>query len=446
MLVRTVIPAWGLLVIFTSLVSAQGPSPSDWTQLRGTAGNARAADTARPPVSIDLSRQTRWETEIPGTGWSSPVYQAELIWLTTAVTQKASAAEVESKLKDDPLAQIKTVAKSIELRAIAVDRESGEIVHNRLLRTIEDPEPINPMNSYASPTPAIGQGRVICHFGSYGTWCLDAVSGQPVWDVRYEINHSVGPGSSPVIIDGKVILVCDGTDKQFVVAVDLASGREVWKTPRPPMRTPNPEYRKAYSTPLEIRVDGQPQIVIPGAQWVAAYAPADGREIWRADHGDGFSVTPMASYESGLILFSTGYMRPEFVAVDPRGQGDVTDTHIRWRAAGATKMPSFVVDQGRLYSIADNGILNCLEVATGKVLQRNRIGGNFSSSPILAGGNLYLSSREGVLTVVACSSDLQTVASSKLGDSIMATPVLIGDDLLVRTDTRLMRLKPDPDQ
>ena len=265
-------------------------------------------------------------------------------------------------------------------------------------------------------------------------------TGEPIWERKFVIDHSVGPGSSPVIYDNKVILVCDGMDKQFIAAVELSTGKDVWKTNRPDLRADNGEYKKAYCTPLMIEVAGKTQAVIPGAQWVAGYDPQNGTEIWRADHGDGFSVTPMAIYEAGMIVFSTGYGRTEFVGIDPTGTGDVTRTHLKWRTRNAPTMPSFVARDGSIYAITDKGILNRLDARTGEMQQRKRIGGNFSASPILAAGHLYLASREGVVSVVRCDEEMEVVATNKFGSKILASPAVVENDLIVRTSGKLYRI------
>lgn len=418
-------------------------STGQWTQFRGADGTGVAQADANPATEWDAAKQTAWETEIPGTGWSSPVYEGDRVWLTTAITQAATKEEIAEKLKGDRLAKSKTLAGAVAFHAICVDVNSGKIIHNLELARIDSPEPINPMNSYASPTPAIQGGKVICHFGNYGTWCIDEESGNVIWNKKFEVKHSVGPGSSPVIVGNKVIVVCDGTDVQFIAAVDVNTGDDIWKTDRPPIKATDGEYRKAYCTPLLIEVGDRKQAVIPGAQWVAGYDPDSGKELWRADHGSGFSVTPMAVYESGLVIFSTGFMDASFVAVDPRGSGDITSGGIAWRSAPkkAPRMPSLIASSGQIFSIADNGILRCIDAKTGQIINEKRVGGNFSSSPLLAGGNLYLSSREGVMTVVKCSSDLETIATNQFETSLMASPVLVGDDLLIRTERKLIRIK-----
>ncbi len=412
-----------------------------WTQFRGTDSSGIASESASPPVQWDLKRQIVWEAEVPGVGWSSPVYDAGRIWLTSAITTPATPEQIEKKKQGVEYARIKTVAASVELRVICLELASGKILHDLMMAKIDDPELINPMNSYASPTAAIANGRVIIHFGNYGTWCLDAASGEPLWKKTFVVDHSVGPGSSPIIFNDKVILVCDGIDQQFVVAVNLETGEEAWRTNRPPMRAPSGEQQKAYCTPTLINVNGRDQAIIPTAQWIVSYDPDSGEELWRADHGNGFSVTPMATFESGLVIFSTGYGRTQFVAVDPTGSGDVTETHIRWRARNAPTMPSFIGSGGRIYAIADDGIMVCLDAKTGEVLERKRIGGNFSASPLLAAGNLYLSSREGTVSVIHCSDGLETVATNKFESPILASPAVVGDDLLIRTEKKLYRIK-----
>jgi len=429
------------LAFFTFLTNTSAQeTDSHWGQFRGTNGTGIAPDSAKPAIEFDVQQQAAWQIEIPGTGWSSPVYESNKIWMTTAVTKKATPAEIAAKLKGDRMAQIKTVASSVELHAICVDANTGSIIHDVTLETITSPDPINPMNSYASPTPAIKNGKVVCHFGNYGTWCLDEKTANTLWQKKYVVKHSVGPGSSPTIFDEKVILVCDGMDFQYIAAVDLNSGDEVWKTDRPPIRAKDGEYRKSYSTPLLVNIADKSQVIVPGAQWVAGYDLKTGTEIWRADYGNGFSVTPMPVYESGLIVFSTSYMESRIVAVDPTGTGEIK-TAWTSKPKKAPNMPSMVGLDGNIFAITDSGILRCLDAKSGDVVNEVRIGGNFSASPLMAGGNLYLSSREGKMTVVRCSTDMETIATNEFESSIMASPVLIGNDLLVRTEKKLIRIK-----
>lgn len=422
------------------MVCENSDGQENWNQFRGPRGNGVAAADAVPTKQLDLFSEVVWKTELPGIGWSSPVYEGNRIWLTTAIAEKASDDEIKKKLEGVQVPEIKTVAKSVELRAISIDADTGSIIHNQLLADVKNPEIINPLNSYASPTPAISNGNVVCHFGSYGTWCLDVQTGAEIWHREFVVDHSVGPGSSPVIFDNRVILVCDGMDKQFVACLYLETGEDIWITERPPIRPTNPEFKKSFCTPLIVKIAGQEQAIIPAAQWIASYDPKTGKEIWRANHGEGYSIAPMATYEAGLIVFSTGYGRADFVGIDPTGSGDVTDTHVRWRTKNAPTMPSFIGHQGKIYTVTESGILTCLDAATGDVIAKTRLGGNFSASPLLANGHLYFFSREGFATVFECSPEFQQIARANFENGIMASPAVMGNDLIVRTRNWLYRI------
>ncbi|MGB7328451.1 MAG: PQQ-binding-like beta-propeller repeat protein, partial [Rubripirellula sp.] len=305
---------------------------------------------------------------------------------------------------------------------------------------VDSPNPIHPMNSFASPTPVLLGKRVICHFGGYGTWCLDSVTGETIWQQKLLVDDSVGPGSSPILFNDQMIVACDGIDKQFVAALSIADGSIRWKTPRPPMRSPNGEFQKAYSTPLLINVKGQSQLVVPGAQWCVAYDPNNGSEIWRVDHGDGFSVTPMPIMTAGKIIFSTGYITPELVAVDPTGRGDVTETHVLWRQKrNAPAKPSMVSRGKVLFVISDTGILSALNTDDGSQLWRQRLGGAYSASPLISDQRIMVASHTGEVTVFAAEAQYRKLGGIDIGEQIMASPITIGSDLVLRTEKAVYR-------
>lgn len=431
------------LSLASMLVLSASATAEDWPQFRGARGDAVA--TAKSAAVNISESNTKWRTGIGGTGWSSPVVSGDRIWLTTAETFAATPEQEAKKKEGDRMAGMKTVAGRVRLRAVSVNAETGKVLHYRMLHEVNDPELIHTLNSYASPTPAISGDHVICHFGSYGTWCVNRSTGETVWkNDGVVVEHSVGPGSSPIVEDGVVLLVFDGTDKQFVVGLDVKTGKEIWRTARPPMRASDGEYRKAYSTPLIITVDGKKQAVIPGAQWMCAYEPKTGKEIWRADTGSGFSTTPMAVYESGLVVCSTGFMAPMMVAIDPTGTGDVTKTHIAWKSRnGGSTMPTAVAHDGRLYCIDAKGIMTVLETKTGTMLSRQRVKGKYCSSPLIVGDKLYIGNQDGQFRVFELADSPKEVAENKLNGAIMASPAMIGSDMLIRTEKALLRVTPE---
>ncbi len=414
---------------------------AQWERFRGPGGQGNA-DRCTLPSEFSMEQHALWRTELPGKGWSSPVVAGEQVWVTTAIAQEATAEEVAARLAREKNKDLKEVAGTILLRAICIDWKTGRILHDVALGEFGDPDPINPLNSFASPTPVIDNGRVFCHFGNYGTWCLDASTGKVIWKTQVVVDHSVGPGSSPIVYGPNLILVCDGIDAQFVVSLNASDGQQRWKTKRPPVRAENVEMHKAYTTPIVIEVEGKTQIVTPTAQWICAYDPSDGKEIWRAEHGDGFSTSPSAIYWKGLVVFSTGYMRPELVAVKPTGQGDVTQTHIAWRSKrGAPNKPSPIGVGDYLYAVSDTGIVTQWDV-NGNERWQERLGGNFSASPIESEGRLFVMSHESMVTVFEAGGGYRELGRSELAGEgrLMASPAIVDGDLLIRSEKSLMRL------
>lgn len=411
-----------------------------WHQFRGPLGNGHASQESQVPLVFSAEQGLVWQQSIPGTGWSSPVLDQGQVWLTTAEVLEATAAEKEKWVQADPKNKGKTIVGTVVLKVVCLDADTGEVRYQRTLEHYVGPDPIHATNSYASPTPVLDGSRIYCHFGNYGTWCLEAVSGETLWHAQIPLEHGVGPGSSPFVYQDRLILVCDGMDAQFITALDKHTGQTVWRTDRPPMLAADNDQHKAYSSPLLIDVDGQPQLVIPGAQWICAYEPQSGAELWRADHGSGFSTVPMAVYEQGLVVFSTGYTKPELVAVDPTGNGDVTETHVRWRMnRQAPTKPSPLGYQGRVYIISDGGVFSCIDALTGEIRYQQRVPGNYSASPILAGGHIFLANQSGVVTVVRPGDTFHQVAVNTLDAAIMASPAVWKDDLVVRTAETLYR-------
>ena len=422
---------------FAQIDQADQTEQTVWSQFRGEEG---AGITDRDlPVTWSVEDYA-WRTKIPGRGWSSPVYVDGKAWMTYAIATAATKEEIKEKLKGVEFADIKTAAASVEFHAICVDLESGEILHDINLGKTTDPQPISPMNSYASPSAAIADGKVVCHFGAYGTWCLDVNTAEVLWDTKYVINHSVGAGSSPIIVDDAVVLVCDGLDKQFIVAVSLKDGSELWKTDRPPIDSPSGEFRKAYCTPIVCEIDGKKEVVVTGADWICAYDPKNGDEIWRLNYGKGFSVTGMPALDDGTLVFVTGYSENKIIGMEPRGEGELERSAIKWELNGAPAMASVVVRDGIIFSNNEGGVLSAIKVADGSYIKRTRSVANLSSSPLLANGKLYVVSREGRMKVFSADETLELLHDFDFQSQVLACPSPIGNDLLVRTANELIRI------
>jgi outer membrane protein assembly factor BamB len=296
---------------------------------------------------------------------------------------------------------------------------------------------IHSKNSHASPTPLIADRRVYVHFGHQGTACLD-LDGKVLWrsaSLSYPPVH--GSGGSPILAGDALVFSCDGASDPFVVALDKNTGNVLWKTAR------NTTAKKtfSFSTPLLITVNGRQQVISPGSGMVGAFDPKTGQEIWRVRYGEGYSVIPRPVFGQGLAFIATGFDQPMVMAIRPGGQGDVTETHVAWTLKkSAPNTPSLVLAGEKLYMVSDGGIASCVDAKTGRVHWQERIGGNYSASPIHAGGRIYFQNEEGTGVVVKASEEFQKLASNTLSERTLASYAVADEALFIRTDKHLYKV------
>lgn len=405
-----------LCLLFSSAALVQ--AGDDWPQFRGPDGQGHS-DSVGVPLTWSETEHVAWKTEIPGQGWSSPVVLGKQVWMTTATEG------------------------GLSLRAVCVDRDSGRVLHNVEVFKREKPIEVHATNSYASPTPILEGNRVYVHFGTMGTACLDTRTAQILWtneELHWE--HQVGPGSSPALYKNLLLLNCDGTDVQFAAALDKRTGQVAWNTKRSGVIDKAADQKKAFVTPLVIKVGGRDLAIMTAAEWVYAYEPLTGEEVWNVKH-PGFSTTPRPVYGHGLLYVCTGFMLPELFAIRPEGKGDLTSTNVAWKTdKSVPTKPSPLLVGDELFLISEVGVLSCLDAKSGKLHYRKRIGGNFSASPILVEGRIYLCDEAGKTIVVAPGTQYNELAVNQLDGRFMASPAVTGRSLLLRTDTHLYRIDP----
>ncbi len=398
-----------------------------WPEFRGPGGTGKAQATGLP-LTWSETANVRWKTPVHGRAWSSPVVLDNQVWVTTATEDGK------------------------QLFAVAVDAVSGKVLHDIKLFDVATPQYVHPFNTYASPTPAIEPGRVYVTFGSPGTAALDTATGRVIWERRdFECNHYRGAGSSPVIFGNLLLLNFDGSDFQYVVALDKRTGKTVWKTERSidfkdlgPDGKPEAEgdMRKAFSTPQIVTVNGAPVFISQGAKASYAYDPLTGRELWRVEERTNHSASTRPVAGLGLVFLPTGFPKGELLAVRPDGRGDITATHVVWRLTrGVPNKPSVLLVDDLLFMTTDAGVASAVEAKTGAVVWTGRIGGTHSASPVFADGRIYFFDEAGRTAVVEAGRTFKLLAENTLGDGFMASPAIAGKAFIVRSRTHLYRIE-----
>ncbi|MDA0658453.1 MAG: PQQ-binding-like beta-propeller repeat protein [Planctomycetota bacterium] len=411
-----------IVPISTGLLNAM-----DWLEYRGPHGNGHSEATDLP-VRWSEQENVVWKVPIHGLGWSTPVVLDGQIWLTTA-TEDGHTMSV-----------------------LCLNRSTGEILFDDKLLEVSDPQPLgNKLNSYASPSPVAEAGRVYVHFGTYGTACYDVKTREVRW-LRRDLpcNHFRGPASSPVIFENLLIFHMDGSDYDYIVALNKENGETVWSTNRStdygdlgPDNKPaaDGDYRKAFNTPILITVGDSVQLISPSAKAVYGYDPRTGREIWQVRH-DGHSTACRTLFDGKHVLVNTGSGTTELLAIDPNGSGDITDTHIRWRERRQIpKRSSPLLIADRIYSVTDQGIAACHRVENGELVWQHRVGDEFSASLLFACGRIYCFDQSGDGIVLDPSDEYRELARNRLDNGCMASPVAVNHELYLRTKSHLYCLR-----
>lgn len=411
-----------------------------WHQYRGPEGDGIARG-AKPPLEWAEDKNVRWKTPIHGRGWASPVIWGDRIWIATATEDGR------------------------ELSILAVDATTGRVERDQKLFDVAAPQFCHKFNSYASPSPALEEGRVYVTFGSPGTAALDAETGKVLWERRdFVCNHYRGAGSSPIVHGDLLLMHFDGSDHQFIVALDKKTGETAWRVERSvdfqdlgPDGKPMTEgdFRKAFATPHVAWIDGTATLLSQGAKALYAYEPKTGAELWRVEERQNHSASTRPLYGLGLVFVPTGFSQGQLLAIRPGKKGEALDANatpaegtsktqlgIAWRSKRSIpKKPSLLLHDGLVFGIEDGGVASCWDAKTGEAVWNERVGGNHSASPLLADGRIYFFSEEGKSAVVAAAREYRKLAENTLGDGFMASPAVHGNALILRSRTHLYRVE-----
>jgi len=395
---------------------------ANWPDWRGPTGDGRS-DATGLPLNWSETENIVWKIPIHDLGHSTPVVWGDQVWLTTATKDGRT------------------------LYAVCIDLNSGRVVHDVEVFHPNRPQRIHSNNSYATPSAVVEEGFVYVHYGTHGTACLDSGTGKVLWR-RADLNceHMQGPVSSPVLFNDLLIVHLEGTDVQFIAALDTKTGNTVWRTDRPEELYGHVEpvfLRKAYHTPVLVEVDGKTQLVSNGALMVTGHEPETGKELWRVLYRDDNTISRIVSGHGLLFVNCGGSPNATHLwAVRQGGTGDVTNTHVVWKMTKDVPLESSPVLAGDLlYTLSDRGVLICMEAKTGKIVWSQRLSGQYGASLLYSDNRIYVSSKQGKTTVIEAGRTFRELAVNKLDGELWASPAVAGKSLLFRTKTHLYRVQ-----
>ncbi len=423
-MMKTTLQSFFLFLLFF-LASCQSKN-DNWTHFRGSNMDGRAI-VEQAPLHWSETENIVWKVPVKGQGWSSPVVYGNQVWLTSA--------------EEDGTA----------FYVLCYDLNSGKLLNEQTLFTSAEPQRIHPTNSYATPTPCIEKGKVYVHYGSFGTACINTNDYSIIWQRDdLKCDHMQGPASSPILYKNMLIVHLEGTQDPYVVALDKNTGETIWKSVRPaeiydPLE---PVYRKSYQTPIVIEAGGKELLISNSAYMCFAHDVNTGEVVWTITYGYDSTVS-QPLFWNGLVFVNSGWIfldnTPYFTrqyAIDPTGTGDVTETHVKWMYEDEVpQIPTPVIVDGRMYMVHDRGMVTCLDAMTGKPVWKEKLKGNFNSSPVYAAGNIYFFNVKGECTIIKPGDAFEKVAENSLDGMVKAVPAFVGDKMIVRSDKFLYKIQ-----
>jgi len=442
-----------------------------WPQFRGPESNPVGAHE-RLADHWSKTENVEWFQEIPGRGWSSPIVTGGKVYVTTVTTDGKSkspqtgteysneyAAELQKQGLSMPEILKRLQERDIELPSevtlhyllYRLDLKSGKVEWTKEFFTGRPPGGRHRKNSFVSETPVTDGKFIYVYVANLGLWAFD-LKGNQAWTTPLEVKTiylDLGTGSSPVLAGNLLVIVCDNQEQQYVAAFDKQTGKQVWRTNRDLGSNDPPRQRSGWATPYIWRHSLRTEIVTVGPQTVVSY-DLQGKELWRMG---GMAITPVPTpfaYE-GLLYINGGRGRPLF-ALRPGASGDISlkegetsNQYVVWsQPRGGTYLPSSVAYQGAIYTLTETGILNRFDAKTGKQTYKTRIdpaATNFTTSPWVYNGKLFCLSEEGQTFVVNTGEQFQLSHINELNDMALASPALVGERLLIRTEHRLYSIR-----
>ena len=407
-------------LVAASVSSAIFIQAGPWPQFRGPNHQGTSSETSLP-LKWSPTENIAWKTEIPGDSWSSPIVYGDRTFVTTATDNGQTA------------------------RMICVQTKSGKILWNtEILQQV--PRKKESRNSYASPTPATDGSLVYACYGD-GSFAALNLAGEIVWTNReHKFYGQHGLGTSFILQDGMLIMGRDGSsegqdkkegwqkpwDKSYVVALDAKTGRQLWKTGRGLSRI-------SHGAPAIWNRNGTAQVVSEAGDVVQGFDLKTGERLWTSEVlGEG--KVPSTVLGDGLVFTSGGWGGKETIkAFRIEGKGDLKETNLVWeQKKGMPKVPSMIYLKPHLFAITDGGVASCMRAETGEIVWQERVGGNFSASPVAADGKIFFLSDNCETTIIEAGPEFKVLARNSLNEKVQASMAISQGHLFIRTEKNLI--------
>lgn len=440
-LLTTTLAGW----IFTTLAAAPENS---WPQFRGPAGDGQLKEV-RFPTKWDESTNIAWKVPIPGAGWSQPVVTGDKIFVTTAVSEKSEKPKNMSQGTSDTRSMFgntKPPETVYRWEVICLDAKTGQILWEKVAAEQKPGIPIHPSNTYATETPATDGKHVFAYFAPIGKVVSFDLDGNLIWEVNVGVGpiaNGMGTGSSPITLDGKLILQSDNEEKSFLLALDGSTGKEDWKVER--------GKGTSWSSPYVWRNKDREELIVCGASKVESYDPASGKLLWNSTSiKSGFSASPVGNSEMLFVGNSPPLSTSPLLAVKAGATGDITlpkgtksSEWTPWSRLKSGPGLSSPILVGDLLYIATDSFLNCYDTKSGERLYRERLpeARHIVACPWVAGDEIFFLDEDGHTFVVKAGPAFQLLGVNKLDDVFWASPAIAGDMVLLRGVDKLYAIR-----
>jgi outer membrane protein assembly factor BamB len=463
----------GVLAALCVLVVAVATSAQDlaWPQFRGPDSNP-VGTNANLVDRWSKTENVEWAQDIPGRGWSSPIVIRGKVYLTTVVTEgKSKAPQIGTEYSNEYVAELqkqglpmdqvleKVTARDIELPhevmlhyiLYCLDLGTGRVDWHKEFYAGKPPGGRHRKNSFSSESPVSDGEHVYVYIANLGLWSFD-LKGKQVWKTPLEANPiylDFGTGSSPALAGDLLVIVNDNQKQQYIAAFDKRTGKQAWRTNRDIGGTAPPLQRSGWVTPYVWKHSLRTEVVAVGPAEVISYSLA-GKELWRMS-GMAATPIPMPFAYDGLLYIDGGRGKPLF-AIRPGASGNISlekdqtsNDFVVWsQPRGGTYLPSPVAYDGGVYTLTETGILTRFDAKTGKQTYKTRIDPSataFTTSPWAYNGKLFCLSEEGQTFVVAAGEEFRLLHVNELDDMAQASPALVGERLLIRTERKLYSIR-----